>query len=163
MDTPAVLSTHARLARCPLRPSSPARRRLHAIDAGQLTLPFLVGFEPSSALASGEPGDHALVTSPRVGEPPAPHDLKPQTPRQSILRERSRKRKPPVQASVPVDSKLLVSREEAAAMVSLSVRSIDYLLASKQLPFRKIGTRTMIPVTELQRFARMNHPERIAS
>lgn len=148
-----------------MRTSSPSRRRLHAIDAGQLPLPFLVGFEPSSALASGEPCDHALVTShqPRVSEPPAPHDLKPQTPRQSIRKERSRKRKPPVQASVPVDSKLLVSREEAASMVSLSVRSIDYLLASKQLPFRKIGTRTMIPVTELQRFARMNHPVRIAS
>jgi excisionase family DNA binding protein len=64
---------------------------------------------------------------------------------------------------VPSDSKLLVSREEAAAMVSLSVRSIDYLLASKELPFRKIGTRTMIPVSALQNFARMHHPERIAS
>lgn len=48
-------------------------------------------------------------------------------------------------------------------MVSLSVRSIDYLLASKQLPFRKIGARTMIPVSELQRFARMNHPDCLAS
>jgi len=148
-----------------LRASSPTRRRLHAIDAGQLTLPFLLGLEPTEALDSGEACDHALVTSqqPRVGEPPAPHDLKSQMPRQSIRKEISRKRKPPVQASVPVDSKLLVSREEAASMVSLSVRSIDYLLASKQLPFRKIGTRTMIPVTELRRFARMNHPERIAS
>jgi hypothetical protein len=65
--------------------------------------------------------------------------------------------------SVPADSKLLVSREEAAAMVSLSVRSIDYLLASKELPYRKIGTRTMIPVSGLQSFARIHHPERIAS
>ena len=48
-------------------------------------------------------------------------------------------------------------------MVSLSVRSIDYLIANKELPFRKIGTRTMIPVSELQRFVRMDHPKRIAT
>jgi hypothetical protein len=65
--------------------------------------------------------------------------------------------------SVPPKAKLLVSRREAAAIVSLSIRSIDYLLARKQLPFRKIGTRTMIPVSELQRFARMDHPKSIAS
>ena len=61
------------------------------------------------------------------------------------------------------DAKLLVSREEAAEILSLSIRSIDYLLASKELPFRKIGTRTMIPLSALQSFARMHHPERIAS
>jgi excisionase family DNA binding protein len=64
---------------------------------------------------------------------------------------------------VPPDAKLLVSREEAAEILSLSIRSIDYLLASKELPFRKIGTRTMIPLSALQAFARMHHPERIAS
>jgi excisionase family DNA binding protein len=78
-------------------------------------------------------------------------------------RRQNGKRKPPKQASVSPDAKLLVSREEAAEILSLSVRSIDYLLASKELPFRKIGTRTMIPLSALQAFARMHHPERIAS
>ena len=73
------------------------------------------------------------------------------------------KSKPPARVTVPLDAKLLVSREEAAEIVSLSIRSIDYLLASKELPFRKIGTRTMIPLSALQVFARMHHPERIAS
>jgi excisionase family DNA binding protein len=72
-------------------------------------------------------------------------------------------RKPPDKVTVPPDAKLLVSRKEAAVIVSLSLRSIDGLLASKQLPFRKIGNRTLIPLAALQRFARMDHPDRIAS
>jgi hypothetical protein len=72
------------------------------------------------------------------------------------------KRKPPIKAIVPPDAKLLVSRKEAAGIVSLSLRSIDGLLASKKLPFRKIGNRTLIPLGALQKFARMDHPERIA-
>lgn len=87
-------------------------------------------------------------------------------PQQSHTPPRKRptgKRKAPRQASVSPDAKLLVSREEAAEVLSLSIRSIDYLLASKELPFRKIGTRTMIPLSALQSFARMHHPERIAS
>jgi len=44
-------------------------------------------------------------------------------------------------------------------MVSLSVRSIDYLIANKELQFRKIGTRTMIPVSELQRRFPFSIPE----
>lgn len=35
-------------------------------------------------------------------------------------------------------------------------------LAEHAVIFRRIGTRTLIPVAELQRFARMDHPERIA-
>jgi excisionase family DNA binding protein len=64
---------------------------------------------------------------------------------------------------VSPDAKLLVGREEAAEILSLSIRSIDYLLASKELPFRKIGSRTMIPLSALHTFVRMHHPERIAS
>jgi hypothetical protein len=72
-------------------------------------------------------------------------------------------RKPPATLDVPADSKLLVSRKAAAAIVSLSLRKIDGLLASKQLPFRKIGTRTLIPLSALRQFARTDHPQRIAS
>jgi uncharacterized protein (DUF3820 family) len=37
------------------------------------------------------------------------------------------------------------------------------MLARKQLPFRKIHGRTLIPVPALQKFARMDHPARLAS
>lgn len=36
-------------------------------------------------------------------------------------------------------SKILVSREEAAQLLSISVRGIDYLLVTRRLSFRKIG------------------------
>jgi Helix-turn-helix domain len=68
------------------------------------------------------------------------------------------KRKPLAEAKVAPEAKILVCREEVAEIVSLRIRSIDYLLASKQLPSLKIGTRTMIPVSELQRFARAKSP-----
>jgi excisionase family DNA binding protein len=55
-----------------------------------------------------------------------------------------------------------VGREEAAQTLSISVRSVDYLIANKELTFRRIGGRVLIPVVELQKFARMDHPERIA-
>lgn len=90
-------------------------------------------------------------------------DSEPQQSHAQSSRRPSGRRKPPRKASVSPDAKLLVSREEAAEVLSLSIRSIDYLLASKELPFRKIGTRTMIPLSALQSFARMHHPERIAS
>jgi len=53
--------------------------------------------------------------------------------------------------------KLLVSKREAAAALGVSVRTIDNLLAHKELVARKIGRRTLIPVTELERFARRDH------
>jgi excisionase family DNA binding protein len=65
--------------------------------------------------------------------------------------------------TVPPDAKLLVGREEAAVRLSLSVRSVDYLLADRLLKFRRIGGRVLIPIAELERFARMDHPQRIAS
>ena len=75
----------------------------------------------------------------------------------------SMRKRPPARITVPSDAKLLVGREEAAQILSISVRSVDYLLSNKQLNFRKIGGRVLIPVAELRRFARMDHPERIAS
>ena len=73
------------------------------------------------------------------------------------------RKRPPARITVPSNAKLLVGREEAAQILSISVRSVDYLLSNKRLNFRKIGGRVLIPVAELRRFARMDHPERIAS
>jgi excisionase family DNA binding protein len=55
------------------------------------------------------------------------------------------------------------SRREAAQLLSISVRGIDYLVATKGLPCRKIGSRVLIPVVDLRKYARGDHPERIVA
>jgi len=55
-----------------------------------------------------------------------------------------------------------VSREEASQMLSISQRALDYLVATKRLPARRIGGRVLIPVSDLRQYARFDHPERIA-
>ena len=54
--------------------------------------------------------------------------------------------------------KLLFSRKDAAIALSLSVRSIDYLISSGNLLTRKIGRKILIPAGEIHRFARSDHP-----
>lgn len=57
----------------------------------------------------------------------------------------------PSTAGIP---KLLYTRAEAAAMLSLSVRTIDALLASKTLTCRRIGKAVRIPHSALLAFTR---------
>jgi excisionase family DNA binding protein len=71
-------------------------------------------------------------------------------------------RKSPARAGLPADVKLLVGRQEAAELLSISQRALDYLVANKQLQVRRIGTRVLIPRSELYRFVRGDHPERLA-
>jgi excisionase family DNA binding protein len=73
------------------------------------------------------------------------------------------RRKPPQRAAVATEDKLLVSREEAAQLLSISQRALDYLVASKRLPTRRIGGRVLIPMADLRKYARCDHPERIVS
>lgn len=55
--------------------------------------------------------------------------------------------------------KILVSKREAAAALSVSVRTIENLIyVAKELPARKIGRRTLIPYASLMAFARRDHP-----
>jgi excisionase family DNA binding protein len=68
-----------------------------------------------------------------------------------------------VNSRVSRNEKILVSRTEAAQMLSISVRGIDYLVATKRLPCRKIGSRVLIPVVDLRKYARGDHPERIVA
>jgi hypothetical protein len=70
-------------------------------------------------------------------------------------------RKGPVRATLSTDEKLLVGRVEAAEMLSISCRALDYLVANKQLLIRRIGSRVLIPVSELRRFSHSDHPERL--
>jgi excisionase family DNA binding protein len=50
--------------------------------------------------------------------------------------------------------KLAVSVREAAAMLSLSSRSIQCYVSAKKIPARKVGKRTLILVRDLEDFLR---------
>jgi excisionase family DNA binding protein len=71
-------------------------------------------------------------------------------------------RKKPSRVTIATDEKLLVGREEAAEMLSISRRALDYLVANKQLAARRIGARVLIPISDLRRFSRSDHPNRLA-
>jgi excisionase family DNA binding protein len=71
-------------------------------------------------------------------------------------------RKAPASVAVAPMDKLLVSQEEAAQLLSISKRSVEYLVATRQLPTRRIGTRALIPIEEVRKFARFDHPDRMA-
>jgi excisionase family DNA binding protein len=64
--------------------------------------------------------------------------------------------------AIAPEDKLLVGRNEAAEMLSISPRALDYLVANKQIAARRIGGRVLIPVSDLRRFCRRDHPERLA-
>jgi excisionase family DNA binding protein len=49
---------------------------------------------------------------------------------------------------------ILMNRKRAAAMLSISLRGLDYLIAEGRIHTRKIGGRVLVPTEELHRFAR---------
>jgi hypothetical protein len=71
-------------------------------------------------------------------------------------------RKRPGRVTLAQDEKLLVGRHEAAEMLSISRRALDYLVSSNQLAVRHIGARVLIQVVDLKRFSRADHPARLA-
>ena len=66
-------------------------------------------------------------------------------------------KKPAAREVMPPEQRLLVDRRNAAQYLSISQRSLDYLLANGELHIRRIGARVLIPITELQRYARIDH------
>jgi excisionase family DNA binding protein len=68
-------------------------------------------------------------------------------------------KKPPVRAG----EKFLLSRQDAAQVLSISQRALDYLIAARRLQTRRIGGRVLIPVADLRKFARGDHTERIVA
>jgi excisionase family DNA binding protein len=54
--------------------------------------------------------------------------------------------------------KLAVSRFEAARVLSISLRTLDSLIARGELRGRRIGRRVLFPLEELQRFLKRDHP-----
>jgi excisionase family DNA binding protein len=73
------------------------------------------------------------------------------------------RRKTPKPVTVAPENKLLVSREEASQMLSISQRGFDYLIANRRLPTRRIGGRVLIPMADLRKYARGDHPENIVA
>jgi hypothetical protein len=59
--------------------------------------------------------------------------------------------------------KLLYSRRDTAAALSLSIRSIDYLITTGRLPARRVGAKILIPASAVRRFAREDHPDSVRS
>ena len=55
------------------------------------------------------------------------------------------------------DTRLLYDRKTAAQQLSISVATLDRLVANKCLTARRIGGRVLIPYGELKRFARADH------
>ena len=58
--------------------------------------------------------------------------------------------------------RLLYDKRTAAEMLSISLRSLNYLLSRGQIRFRRIGSHVVIPHGELVRFAHGHHPEPVA-
>jgi hypothetical protein len=55
--------------------------------------------------------------------------------------------------------KLLYSRRDTAEALSLSIRSIDYLITTGRLTARRVGGKILIPASAVRRFAREDHPD----
>jgi hypothetical protein len=60
---------------------------------------------------------------------------------------------PKMKAKEVCERPLLYHRSKAACMLGISVRSLDYLIASKKIRSQKIAKRVLIHEKELQRFA----------
>ena len=74
------------------------------------------------------------------------------------------RRKPPQRVTVAPEDKILVSREEAAQLLSISQRCARLPCCLETACRRgRIGGRVLIPVAELRKYARCDHPERIVS
>ena len=54
-------------------------------------------------------------------------------------------------------TRMLYDRKEAARQLSISVRSLDYLIAGRELETRRIGKKVLIPHASLVRYSQGNH------
>ena len=53
---------------------------------------------------------------------------------------------------------IALSKQEAALMLRVSLRTIDRLIALKELQVRRLGRRVLIPRTALESFMHKDHP-----
>jgi excisionase family DNA binding protein len=55
---------------------------------------------------------------------------------------------------------IALSKQEAAQMLGVSVRTVDRLIALKELRVRRLGRRVLVPRTSLEMLIRADHPTR---
>lgn len=54
--------------------------------------------------------------------------------------------------------KLAVNRAEACRLLSISLRTLDALIARKEIPCRRVGRRVIFAVSQLEKFLQKDHP-----
>lgn len=149
----ALLSNHARLARCSLRPSSPFPRRLRIENAGQYDLPFPVEMAITVQRCEIDPVPRPLPAC-SAGETSSPKDSK--TLRQRAARREHRNRKPVAKEAFAANGGPLRRPEEAPAEVGflrlpevkaitgLSKSSLYALIQEKSFPAPvRVGARAV--------------------
>jgi excisionase family DNA binding protein len=55
--------------------------------------------------------------------------------------------------------RILYSRKEAAAQLSISLDSLQMLIVRGEIAVRRMGSRVLVPRTELERLAKRDIPE----
>lgn len=60
-------------------------------------------------------------------------------------------------ASTTALPKLFYTRQEVAAILSMSVRSVDSMIALRELPVRRFGKSVRIPADSLRAFVKRDH------
>ena len=61
------------------------------------------------------------------------------------------------------DPRMLYDRKQAARQLSISIRSLDYLIAGKKFDTRRIGKKVLVTHASLKRYAAGNHYDAITS
>jgi hypothetical protein len=69
--------------------------------------------------------------------------------------------KPDRRVSLP--PRLAVDRREAAEMLSISIRALDYIIAAGELPAAKIGGRVIVTIKALEQFLDSRVARRVAA
>lgn len=142
-----------------MRLSSSPPRRVRIEQVGQYDLPFPVETAVTVDMCEIDPAPRELPSC-SAGEVSALKDSSIQ--RRRAPKRQNRNRKPPARANVPLEGKVLVSRREAAAMLSISIRGVDYMIADGRLSTRRIANRVLIPTEEIRKFVQSDHPKRFA-
>lgn len=57
-----------------------------------------------------------------------------------------------------ISEPIALSKQEAAQMLGVSLRTVDRLIALKELQVRRLGRRVLIPRTSLVNLIRGDHP-----
>jgi excisionase family DNA binding protein len=60
-------------------------------------------------------------------------------------------------ADLSLIPKILYSRKESAYALTVSIRSLDLILASGEMKFRRVGRKVLIPRESLEQYAKRDH------